>query len=88
LEVDFGIAYVFCQTVTQCTTTPQILQVPNKKKKKNLSSMSHSYTQAGGWVDNGNWHFANYASALKQQAPIFIIRCNFSWSLLHHKMAW
>jgi len=81
---------IFCQTVTKCGTPPQILQVPNIKFYKNLSSMSHTviHRQAGGWtMVTGTLH--NYASALKQQASIFTIRCNFSrWYILRHKMAW
>jgi hypothetical protein len=80
---------IFWQTVTKCGTPSKILQVPNIKFYKNLSSVSHTVPrkQADGWTTvTGTLH--NYASALKQQAPIFTIRCNFSWSILCHKMAW
>lgn len=81
---------ILCQTVTKCGTPPQILQVPSIKFYKNLSSVSHTviHRQSDGWTTvTGTLH--NYASALKQQAPIFTLRCNFScWSILRHKMAW
>jgi len=81
---------IFCQTVTKCGNPPQILQVPNIKFYKNLSSVSHTVIcrQEDGWTTvTGTLH--NYASTLKQLAPIFTITCNFScWSILRHKMAW
>ena len=59
---------IFCQTVTKCETPPQILQVPNIKFYKNLSSVSHTVIrrqQADGWTTvTGTLH--NYASTLKQ----------------------
>lgn len=80
---------IFRQTVTKCGTPTQILQAPNIKFYKNLPSVSHTdkHRKVGGWtMITSTLH--NYASALKQQAPIFTIRHNFSWFILRHKMAW